>query len=300
MVVFQQVFILFVFIFAGFLLSRLKVVDREHSKILSGLLVYVFLPCTNFKSFATNFNLDNLREKYPFALVSVIILVVLMILAELISKKMTEHPYQRFVYSYSLTVPNYGYMGYALAASLFGDEGLFCFIIFGIPVTIYIYTIAFCRLTKKPLSAKGLVNPAMISLVLGGIVGMMRLPLPQVAVDILDKASSCMAPVSMLLAGIVISEFDIRSMISDKKVYLLALLRLVVTPVLIGAVVTALCSKEIARCTILFYALPCGLNTIVFPKLVGEDCEVGAKAAFVTNILACFSIPIILHLFHLG
>ena len=44
------------------------------------------------------------------------------------------------------------------------------------------------------------------------------------------------------------------------------------------------------------YALPCGLNTVVFPKLVGENCSVGASLAFVSNILACITIPLVMSL----
>ena len=37
-----------------------------------------------------------------------------------------------------------------------------------------------------------------------------------------------------------------------------------------------------------------GMNTIVFPKLVGEDCKPGAALAFITTILCIVTIPICL------
>ena len=43
--------------------------------------------------------------------------------------------------------------------------------------------------------------------------------------------------------------------------------------------------------------MPCGMNTIVFPKLVGQDCRTGAGLACVTSILCCITIPLCLWLF---
>ena len=37
--------------------------------------------------------------------------------------------------------------------------------------------------------------------------------------------------------------------------------------------------------------MPCGLNTIVFPRLVGEDCKTGARLALISHVFALISIP---------
>jgi predicted permease len=38
--------------------------------------------------------------------------------------------------------------------------------------------------------------------------------------------------------------------------------------------------------------MPCGLNTIVFPSLVGEDCRMGAKFVLLSHVLCLASIPL--------
>ena len=42
--IFEQIIILLVFVAAGFTVGKLGLVKPEHSKVLSTLLVYVFLP----------------------------------------------------------------------------------------------------------------------------------------------------------------------------------------------------------------------------------------------------------------
>ena len=39
-------------------------------------------------------------------------------------------------------------------------------------------------------------------------------------------------------------------------------------------------------------AMPCGMNTIVFPKLVGQDCKPGAALAFITTLSCIATIPL--------
>lgn len=106
-----------------------------------------------------------------------------------------------------------------------------------------------------------------------------------------------MAPVSMLLAGMVISQFPLKNLFRGSLTYITAALRLVILPVVIGLAAGKIWGAEVARCAILLYCLPCGLNTIVYPKLVNEDCEIGASLACVTNILACITIPLVLAFF---
>ena len=48
---------------------------------------------------------------------------------------------------------------------------------------------------------------------------------------------------------------------------------------------------------LLLYAMPTGLNTILFPRLVGENCEIGAGLACVSTALSCVTIPLILSIF---
>ena len=296
MVIFEQVLILFVFIMAGYVLGKRGIVDRSHTRILSGILVYVFLPCMVFKSFANNFNVQNLVAKSHLVMASAAILCVVALLSRVIAALITKNSYERHVYSYSLTIPNFGYMGYALAESMFGEVGLFEFMMFAIPASIYTYTVGFSTLTKRPVSIKGLLNPAMISLVLGCAAGLIGLRFPQIMLDILNKSGACMAPVSMLLAGIVISEFDVKLLIKDKKAYLVTFLRLLVIPLIIGFVLKLFAGEEEIRYAVLFYSMACGMNTIVYPKLVNEECHIGAKLAFLTNIFTCATIPLNLYL----
>lgn len=300
LVLFEQVFILFMFAAIGYFLCKRNIVSFENSKILSSLLVYVFLPFNTFRTFASNFTVEYISQRYNMILVSLLILVIILIISPFMLKKMTKENYERHIYKYSLVVPNYGYMGYPLAESLLGSAGLMNIMIFALPVTVYIYTIGFAVLTKRKVELKKILSPTMVAVILGMIAGLMQIPIPSVVTTILTNASSCMGPVGMLLTGIVISEFKLKEIVGNVNIYIITLMRLVVIPVIVGILLRAISGQELTQIAVLFLALPCGLNTIIFPKMVDENCKIGAGLALVSNILGCITIPLLLSVFNIG
>ena len=171
-VVFEQVLMLVLFAAAGYVLCKKHLSDSKHTKLLSTLEIYVFLPGTVFNTFSKNFTAAYLREKYVLVLISAAVLLIVAVSMQFFSKLLTKDSYRRSVYSYSLTIPNYGYMGYALAGSLFGSETLLNVMIYALPLSMYVYTIGYCILTKTKLNLKKLLNPVLISMAIGMIVGL--------------------------------------------------------------------------------------------------------------------------------
>lgn len=139
-VIFVQVAILFAFALIGFTLCKMKKIDASNSKFLSTLVVWVFLPATTFRSFATNFTVKYISEKYDVILSSAVAVVIISTLAFFLSKLLTRDSYRRAVYTYSLTVPNSGYMGVPLTQAIFSDAMLINVLLYALPINIYLYT----------------------------------------------------------------------------------------------------------------------------------------------------------------
>ncbi len=298
--IFSQVFMLYVYVAIGFALAKFGIVKQEHTKTLSGLLVYVFLPFNIFKTFAANFNLTYISHNRSLLLSSVVILLCIIIFSHFSARLLSKEKYERYIYEYSMTVPNFGYMGYALAEALLGQAGLMNIMAFGIPTSIYINTYAFARLTKSGVNIKKIFSPTLVTTFIGIAWGLLEIPVPDILSKIVSTGSVCMAPVSMILTGITIAGFSIKRIISNKKIYPLSFLTLIVTPVVLGLILKSFASAVIIETAVLFYALPCGMNTVVFPRLVDENCEYGAGIALVSTTLACITLPIVLTIFGIG
>ncbi len=300
--VFEQVLILFAFCLVGFLLSKTKVLNESHAGILSTLLIYVFSPCLAFNTFAQQMTKEILTEKLPLILISVGLLVFLIIMGKLGSRIIpVSCDYERKVNEYSITMPNVGYMGYPVALGVFGEAALLDCMLFTIPANIYINTYALNMLTEsgKDKSKKlifKIFNPPTIGLILGSIVGLFGLKLPSVVTSISSSASDCYATTAMLLTGIVISRYNIKELILDKTSYIVTAIRLVAIPAII-CVLIKLLHLEIALIpAVVLFAMPCGMNTVVFPQLVGRDSKKGASLVLISTVLSMLTIPLCVYL----
>ena len=54
----------------------------------------------------------------------------------------------------------------------------------------------------------------------------------------------------------------------------------------------ALLPDAVYPSVVIMGCMPCGLNTIVFPILVGEDCKMGAKFVLLSHVLCLITIPL--------
>ena len=296
-VVIERVLMLLLFGTAGFVLCKAGVADHKHAKLLSVLEVYLFLPSNTIKTYSANFTVKYFQENYYLILVSLAVLTVVIALAYLVSRRLTDDPYRRNVYLYSLIFSNYGLIGYALTADLFGELMLQDAMVFAFPMGLCAYTVGFSMLTKTGLNLKKLLNPVIIAIFIGALIGLTGIRLPSVVSTTLEKSAACMSPVSMILTGMVISEFDIRALLRRKSDYIVALCRLVLFPCAIAGTLALLGLDDVVIPALMMYAMPCGMNTIILPRLIGEDCESGAALALISNLLACVTIPLCVFLF---
>ena len=178
----SQTIVLFSFVIIGYWLSKSGKVADNFSKGLSNIIVYIFLPFLTFKIFANNFTSDTLAKKADILLFSCILLVVLFVIAYILSRTFSKIQSERDIYMYSLLFPNAGYFGYPLILGLYGESALFDFAIFGIPFFVLTYTYGLFILNpKRNFSLKYMVNPTLIFMALGMIIGVFGIKLPAFA-----------------------------------------------------------------------------------------------------------------------
>jgi len=290
-IILQQISVLYVFLLLGWMFGKVKKGLDAQTGILSFLTVSFFLPAKVFSTFSKNFTLSYLGEHYKTILIAVCFLAFLHFLGKFIAKFLHKDGYMRRIYEYSLTIPNYAYMGYALAESLFGEKGLTDLIVFCIPFSIYTYTVGYVKLTGNGKSLKRAVNPMTGAILLGILFGLFSIPLPGVVTTVLSSAAGCVGPITMLLTGITLSSYALGKVFSDKVSYVVVFLRLVAIPALMFSICKLFGLSSVLPSALFMSSMPTGLNTIVFPKSVGEDPGPGARLAVLSHLLSILTLP---------
>lgn len=290
--IWQQLFILYIFLLIGYFFGKKKPDLLSHSPILSFLVVNLFLPCKMFGTFANHFSLLYLREKYPLLLIAVGFLLFLHLFAKLPSKLLAESPYERKVYEYSSVISNYGYLGYSLAEGIWGGVKLADFMFFAVPFSLYTYTVGYAKLTGGEKDLRRLFNPVTVASFLGMAFGLTGWTLPQAVATAVSSSSACVGPISMLLSGLVLSSFSLKTLFGKPRVYVMTAIRLLGIPLLV-VLLSFLPGLSVARPYMMLIAvLPAGLNPIVFAQAVGLSPESGARVAFLSHLFSCVTIPL--------
>jgi len=217
----------------------------------------------------------------------------------------SKDKYERNIYTYGLCFSNFGFMGNAVVSALFPHIFLE-YLIFTLPLwtLIYLWGVPVLLMggsaEKQTLAqrAKSFVNPMFAGMLLGVLIGLTNMPVPQFVSSAVSAAGSCMSPVAMLLTGMTIAQFNLREVLRIKGVYLVTALRLIVFPLLFLGVMVLIPMPEVfATCAICSLAMPLGLNTIIIPSALGKDTKVASGMALVSHVLSCLTIPVVFMLF---
>ena len=294
---FSQMFVLYLFIFLGWLLGKLKKGTAEKSSLLSFLLVNLFFPCKLFLNYANHFTVSYIQNNYMTLFIAIGILLVLTTIGKYFPRLLTKDGYERKVYHYSTAISNYAYFGYVLVEQVFGSAAMNNMMVFCIPLSLYCYTFGVSLLMDKKASLKSLLNTITVSIGLGIVWGLLQLPLPDVVRTVMTNASGCVGPMSMVLVGLVLSSFSGKDLLPNGNVIAFCLIRLLAVPLIVfgmckglGAVMTL--PEAVYPSAVLMACMPCGLNPVVFPKLVGQDCRLGAKLILLSSVLSAITIPL--------
>lgn len=294
-IIFSQILILFAFIATGYGLKKFDKLPDGFNKGISNLLVYILLPFLIFESISKNFNMDVLGEKKNIILISILMMLAFLLLAFIFSRILTKDINTRDIYMYSFSFPNTGYFGNPLVLAIFGELMLFDYIIFTIPFMILTYTFGIYTLDpNKNLNLKKLINPIVLALVMGMVCGVLDIKLPQEVTTVISMGSNCMAPMAMILTGVVFASKDLKNMLSNPKVYVACVSKMLIIPLIVVIVMSRFeIPENISNLIIPTLTLPTGLNSVVFPEANGGDSQTGAQLCLVSTAICLIAFPLV-------
>lgn len=300
----NQMMVLFSFMALGYFLNYKGILPLNTSIALSRLETNVLVPCLVFSTFYKYCTLDNLSRKWTYVVFGAIITVVSVIIGILLSKLFSKDGYLQRIYTYSFAVANFSFMGNAVVQGLFGEDVLFDYMIFTLPLCLYVYSFGTASLIPKNSNSnnkftfKVFLNPICISMLFGAVAGLTRFFIPSFLVTAITSAGACMSPLAMILTGFVVANFSIKKLLSVKRIYLASILRLIVLPILfVMAFKIFGINDTVIMLTLCATAMPLGLNTVVFPAAYGGDTTPGASMALISHVLSIITIPVMFAIF---
>lgn len=283
----------------GFILNKKKLCPENTTTVLSKLETYVLAPALTINTFSKYCTVASLSAQYQMILYCLLALAVAIALAFLLAPLFTARGYNRNIYRYALTFGNFGFMGNAIVPAIFGDEALYSYMLFTLPLSLAVYTWGIASLIPlgegKHNPLKNLLNPSVFAVAIGAVIGLTGIYdyVPDFVFSTLSGLGACMGPIAMVLTGFLIGDYSFKSLLTDKKVYIAAGLRLFILPALFILLLKLLGADETSLVMCLFaFATPLGLNTVIFPAAYGGDTATGASMAMISHTVCVITIPV--------
>ena len=292
----QNVALLLIFIFAGYLLRRSGKCGRDAATTLSVLTTFLFSPAYSINNLSKSFTVEKLGQNARLVLLSTFLILAAIFISKLLARLLGRSDFEKRTFAYMFAFGNSGYFGYPVVQGVFGDEALGQFIIFCLPINIAICSYGYGLFVEESEGKfnpkKVLFSPMMIGCYVGCLLGLTGFALPSFVSSALGGAAACMSPSSMLLAGLVLGAFPLKKLLSGLRPYLLGFVRLLVLPLIFGVPLYLLGFRG----TELFLALvsvslPAGMNIVVYPESLGLDASDNARICFVSVLMSLATLP---------
>ncbi len=290
---------MFLFIAAGFVLRRMKVLPDNAAAVLSRLESDFIIPGIILNSFIRHCTVESVRSYAGPMLLCLGLQVLLILAAGPLSKLFVKEGYYRNLYRYQLIYTSWGFMGFALVQALFGSEALYYFILFALPMSVGCYLYGVPLLTPQEEGTgsklKNLLNPSIAATLLGAALGLAGFEkvMPQFLSDALTACTNMFSPLAMLLTGLTIGGFALKDMFLEKRSWSICLIRMVlIPPVMLGIAYLAGADDRLMLYVLFLHAMPLGLFPVIYPPRYGKDARPGASMALVSCLLCLVTVPV--------
>ena len=293
--------VMLICIAVGFVLRKTNAAPENTASVLSRLELNALLPALILKTFLTYCTVESITGQYKMVLYGLVASALSVGMGILVAKVFAKEKNAYKIYRYALAIANYSFLGNAIVPAIMGEEAMYAYMLFTIPLNIVNYSWAVNSLIPegKAPAKKGwrtLLNPICIALLAGIVLGFLDVGkiMPDFVSSALSNLAGCMGPVAMLLTGFVIGGHNISNLLKNKKVYIVALLRLVVLPTVIVAVLWLLgADNSVLFMGMFAFSTALGLNTVIVPAAHGGDTRVGASMAMISHMGAMVTIPLL-------
>lgn len=301
-ILFASAMTLFLLIVPGFLIRKTGLVNSDAAPIINKVLVWILSPAMLVNSFLKPFDSAEFLGCIGVAAFSFIAHGIFTIVALLSFRKTDVR--KRNVYQFAMIFSNAGFMGIPLIIDVLGKEKAIYATFYVIFFQIFVWTVGsyiYTRDIKYFSFKKILLNPGVIPILAGIVIYVTGLGglIPEVVVSAVDKLSSSVVPVSMIIVGIRLAECDLKGIFLNPKLFLCIGLRLLLLPTLVFGVMFLSSKLGIYHNEMVFAAAlicasaPSAAFTNSFAEMYNGDGAEASKCVSVSTLLSVLTMPLV-------
>ncbi|MBP3540656.1 MAG: AEC family transporter [Clostridia bacterium] len=293
----KQLLSMFIMIAVGYLLVKIGLLKAEDSRPLSILIIYVISPCMIFASFQQKFRPEILQGLLMCTICAAAIHLLFYLVGHGLKKPLGLNTVDRA----SIMYVNAGNLIIPLVAASLGDEWVVyttAYVLIFLPLMWgHGYSILSGQNSVK--IGKVLTNPNIIGIALGLLFFVLGWRLPEVLGNTVNSFGGLIAPINMLMLGVMMAGADMKKLFSIKRAYVVCFIRLILCPVLAILLikVTGFANlfpdgKSVLLVSVLAASAPSGSNVVQVAQLFDRDADYAATINILTCLFCAVTIPL--------
>ncbi len=299
----EQVAILYVLVAVGAIADKIGIYTEKVAKSCTDLLFYIITPAVIIQSFCTlEYNPQTAKSLFIAILCGFILHIVSAAISSLVFNKCNKD--EACIYKYSCAYGNCGYMALPLAQAVLGEEGVFYCSAVIISFQIFSFTHGIYTITKgmdgekvKFDLKKLIVNPGVISVIVGLPLFLLSVKLPVIIDSPLNYIASLNTPVAMLIFGTYIANTNFKSIFKNWRIFAVALVKLIVLPLVLmaGFRLAGITGTLLAALSISAGA-PTANNTVMFAAKYDRNTGLASQTVAVVSFISIITLPVMIAL----
>lgn len=286
----------------GYIGARKKMLPAEFTRAANKLVLNVFMVASILNSVMAN--PPRMGGKALLAAVGVMTLVMVLsygvsaLLVRIFRMKGEHAP----LFELLVSVMNPMFIGIPVAEVLYGQEAVFYVALVNLPFNFLLYSYGVWRLKGKEgekagLNWRDLASAPMIGTIVSILIFALHIPMPGVVKDLIGTMSGATMPMSMIVIGSSLGGVRLVDAFTEKSLYLVSALRLLLMPVLTWLVIRFLpIDPLLYAAAIITAACPSGVLVGVLTLQYGRDAEYSSKGILLNTLLSLVTIPLLVKL----
>ena len=299
---FKQIAQFFIMIIMGYTLVKLKIVKSEDSKVLSMVCLYLIMPCVIINSFLIEFTPEKLKGLGLAVGVAIVIHFVAWVFIRILGKVLNFNPVEKASVMYS----NAANMVIPVVMSVLGDEWVLYSSAFVSVQLVLLWTQCKSMLSnEKGFELKKIyTNINLIAIFIGILLFITKIHIPSVLQGTLKSVGGTVAPISMIITGMIMAGAELKKVFSNGRIYLVLFFRMIFFPFIVFMIIyftgiTKVIDNGAMILLVTFIATitPTASSITQMAQVYGNNEQYAGAINIMTTIVSIVTMPIMVALY---
>ena len=299
-VVINQMIILFLLMGLGYLLFKLRIMNRDFNKRITKILLNVTMPAMILSSVLNETGERDTKSVFTIFIIAIAAYTILPMIGFLLVSIFPFAKEQKGLYMFMTVYSNVGFMGFPVMNALFGSTAVFYAAIFNIVFNLSIYTFGiwlmnYGKKNQLALDLKTLLNPGLLLSLLSVIIYFFNPTIPSSISSTIDYIGNLTVPLAMMVIGATLATMNIRELFNDWRIYPYTFFRQFLLPLACFPILKLLIHDTfILGISFILIMMPIANTAVLYATEYQTDEKLAAKTVFFTTVVSIVTIPLLI------